>query len=98
MFQVTIVLPHLWSERACGNESLASVTGNTLYKHADLLISSSAGQRRVTQGATCGASGHQVTWPVSQLLDVRWRKVLGNLLVSEWSKYIYGVFSDLYKV
>ena len=94
IFQVTIVLPQLWSERACGNVSLASVTGNTLYKHADLLISSSRGQRHVTQGATCGEPGHQVTWPVSQLLDVRRRKVLGNLLVSDWSQYRYGVFSE----
>ena len=90
---MTIVLPHLWTERDCGNVSLASVTGNTLYKHRDLVITSS-GQRRVTQGAECGAPGQEITWPLSQLLDVGRRKVLGNLLVSEWSKYRYGVFSE----
>ena len=32
--------------------------------------------------------------PVSQLLDVRRSRTLGNILVSEWSKYRYGVFSE----
>ena len=36
--QVTIVVPSLWTERAC-NTSLGAVTGNTAYKHADILIS-----------------------------------------------------------
>ena len=35
---VTIVVPSLWTERAC-NTSLGAVTGNTAFKHADILIS-----------------------------------------------------------
>ena len=35
--QVTIVVPSLWTERAC-NTSLGAVTGNTAYKHGDILI------------------------------------------------------------
>ena len=38
LHQVTIVVPSLWTERAC-NTSLGAVTGNTAYKHADILIS-----------------------------------------------------------
>ena len=35
---MTIVVPSLWTERAC-NTSLGAVTGNTAYKHGDILIS-----------------------------------------------------------
>ena len=90
--QVTIVLPDFWSESDCG-ETVMKPTGNTLYKHADMLITSS-GPRHVTQGSTCGEPGHVIKMPVSQLLDARRSKTLGNILVSEWSKYRYGVFSE----
>ena len=38
--QVTIVLPEFWSETECG-ETIMKPTGNTLYKHPDMLITSS---------------------------------------------------------
>ena len=90
--QVTVVVPEFWTDLAC-NESVTVPTGNTLYKHVDMEISNQ-GARHVVQGAECGQPGHVIKFPVTHLLDVHKQKVLGNILVSEWSKYRYGVYQE----
>ena len=90
--QVTIVLPQMWKDSSC-NQTVAIPTGNTLYKHGDIVISGH-GPRHTVQGGQCGESGHHIHLPLTHLLDVHKSKVLGNILVSEWSKYRYGTFAE----
>ena len=89
---MTIVVPQFWTQEDC-KVPVMKPTGNTLFKHADILVTA-GGPRHVVQGSTCGESGHRIHVPTSQLFDARNSKVLGNILVSEWSKYRYGVFSE----